>query len=329
MRWGYIGNFGPEHSTENHVLRALRSNGARVYRYQENDPDAWAEAALAVTSRQVDVMLWTHTEWTPGVGHETQMALGDTCRAAGIPLVGYHLDRWWGLAGAGREQRVHDEAFFKAPDLLCTADGGHEAEWRAIGVNHAWFPPAVLRAEAARPGVVRHGYQLDVVFVGSWQSYGHPEWQYRVRLVEWLGRRYGSRLGLFPQPGRHALRGQPLNDLYTSCKVVVGDSCLAGDATHYWSDRVPETIGRGGFLIHPRVVGMDRDYTPGIDFIAYRLGDFEELGSLIDHYVRDTETREAIAHAGRARVLTEHTYEARMARLSALLQQHPWSGVGR
>ncbi len=51
------------------------------------------------------------------------------------------------------------------------------------------------------------------------------------------------------------VRGHDLNNCYASCKVVVGD-CFGAGTPNYWSDRVPETCGRYGLLIHPAVDGL-------------------------------------------------------------------------
>ena len=95
-------------------------------------------------------------------------------------------------------------------------------------------------------------------------------------------------------------------------KVVVGDSCLAGGITNYWSDRIPETCGRGAFLIHPEVEGLADEHP---DLVTYPLEDFDALGLLIDFYLQETETRYEFAKLNRTHVLNHHTYQHRMARL--------------
>jgi hypothetical protein len=90
---GYIGNFRPPHSTENHVREALRTLGFRVVTFQE-DACNWATLAADAESEGCEAVLWTRTWSVPG---NPQHAALDGLRAAGIPTVGYHLDRWWGL----------------------------------------------------------------------------------------------------------------------------------------------------------------------------------------------------------------------------------------
>lgn len=322
MRWAYIGNFSVPFTTENEVARALEGNGHQVQRLQENTEEPWR--VLTAGTVDADVVLWTRTGWdwphTPMAwdheqARDMQRAVLDNMRRLGIPTVGYHLDRWWGL---DREGQVHDEPFFRV-DLLCTADGGHEQEWAAAGVNHRWFPPGVSKFEC-EPGNARAMYASDVAFVGSWRPGYHVEWRHRPQLVNFLRATYGKRCRFWPVKGRPAVRMGELRDLYASVKVVVGDSCLVGDATRYWSDRIPETLGRGGFLLHPYVEGIEEHFTDGKHLRLWPLGDFDELRRLIDHYVTNEAERRAIAEEGRRHVLETATYSVRMQQLEDLLR---------
>lgn len=298
----YIGNFEPEHSTENDVRKALASLDVDVTAVQENIVD-WGELTNSALSARPDFVLWTRT-WSGD--KPAQLRFLDAMRTARIPTVAYHLDRWFGLS---REHLVRDEPFFRCA-LVITADGGHAREWRAAGVNHVWMPPAVshLSIRPDQLGEFNDAYDWDVVFVGSWRQYGHPEWGYRGQLVASVG-------GAFPRrfrPFEAGVRGKDLADCYATARVVVGDSCLAGDVTHYWSDRIPETLGRGGFLIHPHVVGLDEHFTPGEHLVTYELGDFAQLHSLIAWYLDHPVERRLIAEAGREHVQAHHTYRDRM-----------------
>lgn len=303
-RIAYIGNFEPEHSTENHVRQALIANGHSVERWQENAIDFDEQAHLVSADREtpLDFVLWTRT-WS--LDRQAQRRFLHAMRAAKIPTIGYHLDRWWGLE---RARQVLEEPFFGV-DLLITADGGHDTEYAAAGVNHLWMPPAISAAESARVGEFSEEFDFDVVFVGNWRSYPHPAWEpHRRALIQNLMTTYPRRF----RPYNGGFRGQALANLYATARVVIGDSCLAGSANNYWSDRIPETIGRGGFLIHPHVDGLDDHFTPGEHLVTYQLGDFDQLNSLIDYYLAQPIRRRRIALAGQAHVRAHHTYEHRM-----------------
>ena len=310
----YLGNFEPEHSTENHVRQAAERRGHTVQQLQENNVDSWFR--LTDRSFDADMGIWTRTgwDWPHLTGWSWEEATQHQTRAlehlaeVGIPTVGFHLDRWWGL---DREGQILNEPFFQC-DIVCTADGGRQDDWERVGVNHVWLPPGVSLAECEREPEPRGEYaRQSVTWVGSWQHY-HPEWlPYRRELIRQLKKRYRRELGLYPRRGQ-GIRGKDLTDLYNATKVVVGDSCLSGDATHYWSDRIPETLGRGGFLIHPNVVGLETHFTPGVHLATYDLWDWDGLLDTIDRFLLDETTRNEIRHAGREHVMTHHTYERRI-----------------
>lgn len=317
MLIGYRGNFKPAHSTENEVRRALQHLGHEVTLLQE-DETSWLSTIDAC--RDADLFLWTQTY---GLAHTWSNDDADTALRVlrdRLPTVGYHLDRWWGLT---RQDQIQTEPFFRV-GLLCTADGGHDQQWADAGINHRWFPPAVSEFEC-EPGTPRDEYRSDIAFVGSWQGHYHREWGHRSALINFLHRTYRRRVAFHPRGP--AVRGADLRDLYASVKVVIGDSCLvphwpSGDPmTRYWSDRVPETIGRGAFLLHPYVEGLPEKYPPGAGLALWALGDWNGLRREIDYWVANDEDRAAVAKAGQAHVLREHTYTVRMRQLLDLLQQ--------
>ncbi len=316
-----IGNFGPDHSTENELRKALGAIGVEVVPVQENEPGLWTDPVAVLSEHHPHWVLWTRTGWdwkaTCGWSHEEaverQHGFLAACRAFGIPTVGYHLDRWWGL---DRQGQVHVEPFFRV-DLLVTADGGHDEEWRAAGVNHHWMPPGVSEFEC---GGARYNAKLasPIAFVGSWRPGYHPEWQHRPQLVDWLRSNYGRMVRFWGGPGR-AVRGAALRSLYASVAVVVGDSCLVGSSGRYFSDRIPETLGRGGFLIHPQVEGLEEHWQSGVHLQTWPIGDWGELRQLVDSYLADSDGRRGIAHAGRLHTVEHHTYTVRMRQLLALM----------
>lgn len=313
LRVAYVGNFRPVHSTENHVRQALEANGHTVLPFQEDDTATWERLRLTMPG-DFDLLLWTRTWHLP---EADQAGVLNRFRELGVPSVGFHLDRWWGL---DREHQVADEPFFRC-DLMVTADGGHDDQWVAAGVDHVWMPPAVLRSEAVL-GTPRPRFRSEVVFVGSWAGY-HPQWQHRRDLIGWLGRTYGRRFAVWPRSGR-SVRGSDLADLYGSVKVAVGDSCMLPDldgtpSTHYWSDRIPETLGRGALLLHPETGGLEEAFGDGLK--RWDLGRWDQLKVLIDRYLDDEPARAAQADLGRQVVLDQHLYEHRMAQLVALLDE--------
>ena len=326
LRVGYIGNFGPEHSTENHMATAWEYHGHTVDRMQENTRDTWSllgDQGAWPTWPEWDLILWTRTGWDwahYGWDHESakraMLGMLGNANSMGVPTVGFHLDRWWGL---DRDGQVYEEPFFQC-DVVITADGGHDDDWKRAGVNHAWMPPGVSMAEC-EPGRVNRTLYTPLVFVGSWQGGYHPEWQHRPQLVEHLRSTYGARVAFWPRPGQHAVRGTMLRDLYATADVAVGDSCLVPNAdgspvTRYWSDRVPETTGRGCYLIHPDVDGLSEMH-PGV--ATFPIGDFDALDREIERALGNPRERAAVAAGNAEWTLAWHTYERRVVEIVEML----------
>lgn len=299
MRIAYVGNFAAEHSTENHVRIALQTLGHDVTPLPEQGFE-WGR--IKSKTKGADFVLWTRTAGFDPADLEHQHA---SIRRLDVPTVGFHLDRWWGL---DRESDVYRSPFFNV-DLLFTADGGHDSQWAEAGVNHVWSPPAVS-AQEAQLGERRPEYATRIGFVGSWKHY-HREWPQRQQLIRWAQRTYGSKFRPWPAAGNPAIRGKPLQDLYASIDVVLGDSCLTGSPSNYWSDRIPETLGRGGFLIHPHVDGLEEHFPP-TTLVTARLGEWRSWKAVVDHYLHNPEDRARMAEAGRKHVLEHHTYEVRL-----------------
>jgi hypothetical protein len=318
MHVAYCGNFEPPHSTENDVARALENNGHTVHRVQENKLDEWGKLIADIDDPHF--ILWTSTkQYADHVGREVQWEMLAEARRAGTPVVGYHLDRWWGL---DRQDRIFHDPFFRV-DLLCTADGGHDDQWMEAGVNHLWFPPAISEANCG-VGTPREEYASDIAFVGNWQGGYHPEWKHRAELVDWLAKRYGNRVKFWPKRGEHAIRGDDLRDLYASTKVVVGDSCLVpktdgSPMTHYCSDRIPETLGRGGNLLHPWVDGVTGEL---FGHHYWELGDWATLKRQVDVLLFEyPEIRESCITKRAEHVRMNHTYEVRMRQLVGVMKE--------
>lgn len=306
LRVAYIGNFDHRHCTEVHVAATLEDLGAEVIRLQENRSTL---ETIEERSTGADMLLYTRTWSLPYPLQAIEMFR--RLEAAGTVTASFHLDLYLGLV---REATLDGDPFW-ATQLVLTPDGAasSEAEFARRGINHVWSPPAVFDRECV-PGTFRAQFAHDVVFVGSY-PYPHPEWPYRDQLVEWVSATYGAG---YQRYGGQAtvIRNEPLNDLYASAKVVVGDSCNPGNHPRYWSDRLTETLGRGGFLIWPRIDGVEElGFVDGEHFRVYELGDFDELKSLIDHYIAHPDEGRAIANAGQVFVREHHTYRNRMARL--------------
>jgi hypothetical protein len=311
LRIAFLGNFSVDYSSESHHAGSLASLGHEVQPLQE--PRASADEIVAAAER-AGLFIWIHTHgWdTPGMA-----AVLAHLASRRIPTMTYHLDLWHGLH---RERDMHTDPYWQIGHFF-TADA-NMADYlnEKTPVRGHYMPAAVYGAECyIAEGIVRHRYANDVIFVGQ-RNY-HPEWPYRPQLIDWLAHTYGDRFtriaGDCPSG---TVRGHALNTLYASSKVVVGDTlCLGYNYPNYWSDRVYETLGRGGFMIHPRVPGMDKHFTDGEHLAFYDYGNFEQLKYWIDCYLDEECERDAVRLAGHQHVKDHHTYRHRWADILAAL----------
>lgn len=333
MRIAYVGNFTQKHCTEVHLASTLESLGHQVHWLQENalTPEALLEWLVeAINGEGLDLFLFTRT-WGETV-KQTHLTL---LKNEGITTASYHLDLYIGLSrkwlhgGKSLEEVLKTDPFWRT-DFVFTPDGDPKSAevFKANGVNHHYIKPGVFKDECElfKPSelvaftpegpITKHKY--DILFVGggdypnSPNGYGHPEWPYRDKLIQWLRGGYGDQFKKVGHP-QETVRNNELNQLYADSKIVVGDSvCLNFDHTYYWSDRVYETLGRGGFLIHPYIKGMEEEFKDKEHLVYYEYGNFVQLEHLIAYYLEHDDEREAIRRTGHEFVKNNCTYTERL-----------------
>lgn len=308
MRICYLGNFRPSWSTENHIRLTLQDLGHTVVRVQE-DECRLGPLRDEIAAGTFDLVLYTKT-WGLPEGNQAGVEFFRWCRGR-VPTVSYHLDLYFGL---NREAGMAGDPFW-ATEFSFTPDGGSQERFEAMGINHHYMPPAVYREETGLGHADARYGTADIIFVGSYQQYHHREWPYRRQLIDWLKTRYGGNFRLYGAD-TSVIRGRALNDLYATAKLVVGDSlCLGFNHPLYWSDRIYETVGRGGFLIHPYVPGIEEHFTDGFHCVFYQYGDFDGLEGAIKFWLDQPERRKLIRQAGVTHVYEHHTYHNRMERM--------------
>lgn len=301
MRIALLGNTESEWSTENDILKSLIILGHDVRTVHE------ATATLDELSRATSstrLLIWMHTHgWNPPI---TEQWLRD-CDGRGCKTVGYTLDLFRGLKRHDPDY-VTTHPWFKCKHFVQPDD----PQWLIErGVNAHFMPPAILKTSCylAPP----FPDDLDIIFVGS-ENY-HPEWPWRQEMLAFLRDKYGSRFHHFDHSS--GMRGHRLNRLYATAKVVVGDSCFADPGSPYTSDRLFETLGRGGNLVYPSInLGWDnsryRVYYPG----SYQAGDTKSLAYAIDRGLELHEQERNLRLENTGAVKLNHTY---CNRLQAIL----------
>jgi hypothetical protein len=298
----FLGNFRFDFSSETHHVKSLESLGHRVVKLQEKKA---TDQEILNAAMQSDLFIWVHTHgWeTPGnFGMERVLS---RLKANNVPTMTYHLDLWFGLE---RQKDLDKDPIYSNIGHFFTVDK-QMAEWfnsNTSVIGH-YMPAGVFGEECTYTPTTK---KLDVIFVGS-KGY-HPEWPYRPKLIDWLTGTYRRNFRHYGGDGIKALRGEDLNTLYAMTKVVVGDTlCPDFKYESYWSDRVYETLGRGGFIIHPYIKGMEKEFKDKEHLVFYEYNNFNQLKKLIDYYLEHEEEREAIRLAGHNLVKNNYTYKHR------------------
>lgn len=304
MKIAFVGNFSVDYCSEVHHAKSLESLGHEVIRLQEGKVNADAVVEQATLS---DILVWVHTHgWrTPDGSAYSYERILPTLKERGIPTLTYHLDLWFGLA---RQKDLETDPFYKDIQHFFTVDK-LMADWfnDNTDVKGHYLQAGVFDQECY---IDPYPPINDVIFVGS-KGY-HPEWPYRPQLLDWLKSNYAHTFKHFGGDGLGVVRGAALNQLYAASKVTVGDTlCIGFNYPYYWSDRVYESLGRGAFMIHPYIEGMEEHFTDGEHLIFYEYGDFKHLKYLIDYYLDNDLERERIRKQGHEHVKNNHTYKHR------------------
>lgn len=298
----FLGNFRVDYTSESHHANSLEELGHNVIRLQESDAKSQDILSACVNS---DLFIWIHTHGWNTPGKITMEKLLETLKTLSIPSMTYHLDLWFGLQ---REKDLESFPVYKMIDYFFTVDK-KMANWfnNNTAVKGHYISAGVFGPECIIRDVTK---KHDVIFVGS--SKYHPEWPYRSKLINWLDVTYGNRFEHYGNGGVKYVRGLDLNKLYWSTKVVVGDTlCIDFKYPDYWSDRIYETLGRGGFLIHPYIKGLENEFKDKEHVVFYEYGNFKQLQELIDYYIEHDDEREKIRLAGHKLVKSKYTYKHR------------------
>lgn len=318
MRIVYTGNFRPSFSTENHLASTLEDLGHEVVKLQEDEMSAQDTLRIIEDSDKFTFWFYTRT-W----GFQDANWLLEKLREKNIPSVSYHLDLYIGIE---RGNHVANDPFWKT-DYCFQPDGSEESleEFQKLGIKAIFMPPGVLQKECYLAEPDPDKYTHDIAFVGSYNY--HPEWTYRQKLIDWLRLVYGNRFKLFGSDGE-TIRGHDLNRLYASTKIVIGDSLNARRLANgelglfnrqwYWSDRLPETQGRGGFIIHPFIEGIYH-YHPKDTTAYYEFNNFKDLHEKIEHYLKHEQERENLRYSGRIDTEAFNTYTTRLTTMLDVL----------
>lgn len=303
-----LGNKRADYCSEVDYKWTLEQMGHEVLILQESE--ATGEQVLEASSK-ADALMWIHT-WlwrTPG------LHMGEVLRQLkerGVPTFTYHLDLMLDL---DRHKELAEIGMFEIQHFF-TVEGDF-ADWlnANTSVKGHYLPAGVILRDCfiAEPD---QNFPYDVVFTGSYDY--HATWPYRPKLLNFLRKTYGNKYHRWGHAGRDRfsspyIMGADLNKIYSSAKVVVADTfCTNFNKPYYFSNRVFEQTGKGAFVIHPYIKGLEDCFELGKEIVSYEYDNFEELKSKIDYYIEHPIEREEIRKAGHERTKRDHTFTNRL-----------------
>lgn len=280
----YLGNFAKEFDTEVYIAHGFRQLGVEI--------KCWDETA----NLPIDHLIERIEAFNP------DFVLLSKNRRYGIELlrrlrgkyltVSWLFDLYHALPKEmGSLRNLKDSPFYA--DVVFMSDGGE------FGVKKE-----TLRQGIHEPNAIKGtpSKQYDVVFIGS------DTYLARHKLLEFLKETYKERFAQFGSGGHPEVRGLELNNLLASSKVVIGDSV---PSPRYWSNRIYEILGRGGFLLHPKVQGLEKEFQYYKHFIPFDYGNFGQIKEITDYYLTHDKEREEIRDAGFNYCKANYTYQIR------------------
>lgn len=187
------------------------------------------------------------------------------------------------------------DVHFLADVVITTGSGNHHVVRQGIPENQK----KIIRSNVKTQ---------DVLFVGS------LHYKDRINLDVFLKQTYGEKYRLVGE--KDEARGDDLTVLLSKTKIVVGDSV---PQNNYWSNRIYEITGRGGFIIHPYVQGIETEWSIGKNLVTYPYGDYEKLKNQIDYYLSNDDEREKIREA---QFKNCPTYTQRAKELVAVIEKN-------
>lgn len=212
--------------------------------------------------------------------------------------------------------RAYDLALSSLPNLVAHFRGqGLPAEYFRLG-----FEPRVL---GDLDGAER---AYDVVFVGGLAGVHDPGARVLEALCEHCDVHvWGYSADRLPPGSRLRQRcqgplfGRAMFRALRRARIVFNrHSQVAGPYAN--NMRLYEATGVGTLLLTDRKANLDTLFAPGREVAAY--GSPQECIALARHYLAHPAEREALAAAGQARTLREHTYARRMEELVEIVRRH-------
>jgi len=223
--------------------------------------------------------------------------------------------------------KIPEQALLSDLDVIFTSFPHFVAPLRAKGLTTYYQPLAFPEHVLKRPVSAERIY--PVTFVGS--LVGSHTWLTGTELLQTLCKSdlpislwgYGIEDHADDSPIRKAYRGEAwggdMFDVFRQSKITVNRH---GEIAENFANnmRLFEATGCGALLITDYKDNLNDLFEIGKEIVAYRSP--EECAALVRYYLAHPEEGEAIARAGQARTLRDHTYGTRMEQTADILKRH-------
>ena len=282
MKIAFIGEFTKLWNEEG-IARSFEKLGIEIIRFPEEGFDA-RTALKIIADEKPDMVL------TAKLRIDHREFFVKEIKKMRIPTVSWTFDLYFGHR---RESKIDEDIIFKT-DFVFGPDGGNIQRFRDKGINYHLLRQGIYD-EYCYKGKWVKDFSSDVAYVGGMQ-YGHREVMCKY-LQKYDFKRYGKL-------ATDHIRGDPLNDLYASASIIIGDSF---PSPRYWSNRFYETLGRGGFLIFTDIEGLNEEYEPYKHFIPFKFYGFASLEEKIEYFLKHPEERRKISNRAMAYTKEHHT----------------------
>lgn len=231
----------------------------------------------------------------------------DQCKSRGIKTICWVPDLYFGL---DREVEVIKKKSIFQADYVFTPDGGNDDKFNRYGINHHCVRQAI---DYWSTDYTRIDKDIDILFVGTLGvEHGKP----RADLINFLIKNYGDKFTWVGSNGPEQVRDDKLTNLIQRSKIVIGDCVYS---KNYWSNRLYETIGRGGFLIHPKIPGIEKEIIDGEHYVSFEYGNFVDLKQKIDFYLKRDDLRNKISKNGYEFIKKNHSILNRVQEIENII----------
>jgi spore maturation protein CgeB len=214
----------------------------------------------------------------------------------------------------GEDWTIYDLMISQLPKVVHSFRGlGIRSE-----VNHLAFEPAILDALPEAPAT-----DIDVSFVGT-VSVDHEQ---RIALLEAVAERYDLKLwGNRPQslpsssPLHRCFQGEVWGvDMYQVLRRsrITLNSHIDMAGNEAGNMRLFEATGVGTFLLTDFKDNLDTLFAPDREVATWR--SIDDCLTGIGRYIGDDNARAAMARAGQARTMAQHTYRHRATEILGLI----------